>query len=88
MSTTGTGEFFIRGSARAPGARPHRLADQHVQAAADATIADIGSLGGDGGLIALDARGRVAFAMNTSGMYRGFVSSTQPARTAIYATER
>jgi beta-aspartyl-peptidase (threonine type) len=88
VSTTGTGEFFIRASAARQARDRIAWLDQHVQAAADATIADIGSLGGDGGLIALDARGRVAFAMNTSGMYRGFVSSTQRAHTAIYATEK
>jgi beta-aspartyl-peptidase (threonine type) len=88
VSTTGTGEFFIRGSAA------RQLRDriawhrESVQRAANATIADIGSLGGDGGLIALDARGRVGFAMNTGGMYRGFVSSSRPARTALYASER
>ena len=87
VSTTGTGEFFIRGSAARQARDRIAWLHQHVQAAADATIADVGSLGGDGGLIALDARGRVAFAMNTSGMYRGFVSSTRTAHTAIYATE-
>ncbi|MEN2747774.1 hypothetical protein [Sphingomonas sp. T9W2] len=30
--------------------------------------------GGDGGLIALDGSGRIAFAMNSDGMYRGSVT--------------
>jgi beta-aspartyl-peptidase (threonine type) len=88
VSATGSGEFFIRASAA------RQLCDRlawlriDVQAAADATIADIGTLGGDGGLIALDGGGRIAFAMNSSGMYRGWVSSTQPAGTAIYSSEK
>ena len=31
--------------------------------------------------------GEPAFAMNTSGMYRGAVSSSEPARVAIYGDE-
>jgi beta-aspartyl-peptidase (threonine type) len=88
VSATGTGEYFIRASA----ARQlcDRMAWRHepVQAAADATMANVGALGGDGGLIAMDARGRIAFAMNGVGMYRGSVTSTRPPRTAVYAGER
>ena len=88
VSATGSGEFFIRASA----ARQvcDRIAWQKagVQSAADATIADIGALGGDGGLIAMDGTGRIAFAMNSSGMYRGWVSSAARAGTAIYADEK
>jgi beta-aspartyl-peptidase (threonine type) len=88
VSATGSGEYFIRTSAA------RQLCDRiawlkvDVQTAADATIADIGSLGGDGGLIALDGRGRIAFAMNSSGMYRGWVTHAVPRGTAIYADEK
>jgi beta-aspartyl-peptidase (threonine type) len=85
VSATGWGEFFIRASvARQIG---DRIAwkRQSVQAATDATIAEVGRMGGDGGVIALDARGRVAFAMNSPGMYRGWVSEGGQPRTAIYA---
>jgi beta-aspartyl-peptidase (threonine type) len=88
VSATGSGEFFIRASAA------RQLCDRiawlrvDVQTAAEATVADIGTLGGDGGLIALDGKGSIAFAMNTSGMYRGWVGSALPAGTAIYSSER
>ena len=88
VSCTGTGEFFIRAAAA------RQLRDriawhrEGVQAAANNTIKDIAKLGGEGGLIAIDARGRVAFAMNSPGMYRGAVGSAAPARTAIYAAEK
>jgi beta-aspartyl-peptidase (threonine type) len=87
VSATGSGEFFIRASAA------RQLCDRiawrrdSVQAAASATIADIGEIGGDGGVIAMDGQGNIAFAMNSSGMYRGWVTSTQPASTAIYSNE-
>jgi beta-aspartyl-peptidase (threonine type) len=88
VSATGSGEFFIRASA----ARQlrDRLAwhRESVQSAASNTIKDIGGLGGDGGLIAMDARGRVAFAMNSLGMYRGSVGSASLPHTAIYAGEQ
>ncbi|MDI1282681.1 isoaspartyl peptidase/L-asparaginase [Brevundimonas sp.] len=57
------------------------------QAAAEAEIADVGSLGGDGGVIVMGLDGTPAFAMNTSGMYRGAVSAEAPARVAIYGDE-
>ena len=58
-----------------------------MQAAADAEIADVGSIGGDGGVIVMGKDGTVAFSMNTSGMYRGEAGSSRAARVAIYADE-
>lgn len=88
VSATGTGEYFIRVSAARQTCDRITWKGEGVQAALDATLADIGSLGGEGGMIAMDAAGRVAFSMNTSGMYRGWVSSLTDAKTAIYADER
>jgi beta-aspartyl-peptidase (threonine type) len=87
VSGTGSGEYFIRESAA------RQLCDriawhrEGVQTAADATIESIGRIGGDGGVIALDGAGNIAFAMNTSGMYRAWVTSRKPAGTAIYSDE-
>ena len=50
-------------------------------------MGEVGEIGGEGGLIAMDGDGRIAFAMNSDGMYRGSVSDDQPPRTAIYAGE-
>ena len=88
VSATGTGEFFIRASAARQLRDRMAWNREDVQSAANHTIADIGTLGGDGGLIAIDARGHVAFAMNSTGMYRGSVGSSSPAHTAIYAAEK
>jgi beta-aspartyl-peptidase (threonine type) len=87
VSATGTGEYFIRASAARQLCDRVAWKRERIQAAADATITSIGAIGGDGGLIAMDAAGRVAFAMNSPGMYRGSISSAAPARTAIYAAE-
>ena len=88
VSATGSGEFFIRASAARQLRDRMAWHREGVQSAANNTIKDIGELGGDGGLIAMDARGRVAFAMNSTGMYRGSVGASSPAHTAIYATEK
>ncbi|MEC7797068.1 MAG: isoaspartyl peptidase/L-asparaginase [Pseudomonadota bacterium] len=86
VSATGSGEYFIRSTVARDICR--RTADgATVQAAAEAEIADVGSIGGDGGVIVMGLNGTPAFAMNTSGMYRGAVSSNTPTRVAIYADE-
>ncbi|MBU1273038.1 MAG: isoaspartyl peptidase/L-asparaginase [Alphaproteobacteria bacterium] len=86
VSATGSGEYFIRSTVARDICR--RTADgATVQAAAEAEMADVGSIGGDGGVIVMGLTGTPAFAMNTSGMYRGAVSSTAAARVAIYADE-
>lgn len=87
VSATGSGEYFIRAGAARQLCDRIAWRGETVQSAASATIADIGTIGGDGGLIAIDGAGHVAFAMNTSGMYRGWVTSSVPAATAIYSNE-
>jgi len=55
--------------------------------AAKAEIAQVGELGGEGGVIVMTPDGRPVFEMNSSGMYRGAVSSKEPAWVAIYADD-
>jgi beta-aspartyl-peptidase (threonine type) len=64
--------------------------DLYPQAvAAQAEIDDANSLGGKGGVIVMATDGVPAFAMSTSGMYRGEISSDEPTpRVAIYADEQ
>jgi beta-aspartyl-peptidase (threonine type) len=88
VSATGSGEYFIRASAARQVCDRIAWLKSDVQTASDAAIADVGAIGGDGGLIAMDGAGRIAFAMNSSGMYRGWVSSGLPAGTAIYSSEK
>jgi beta-aspartyl-peptidase (threonine type) len=93
VSATGTGEFFIRvGVARAICARME-LDGESAQEAADQVIAEVGAtLGndgaaGDGGVIVLDGRGRHAWAMNTSGMYRAWLEADGEPVIYIFADE-
>ena len=54
---------------------------------AETEIEQVGALGGEGGVIVMNREGLVSFEMNTSGMYRGAVSSNDPAEVAIYGDE-
>lgn len=86
VSATGSGEYFIRATVARDICHSTSIG-KTLQQAADAEIAEVGRLGGDGGVIAVAPDGTVAFSMNTSGMYRATVSSQSAARVAIYADE-
>ena len=58
------------------------------RAEAEAEIAQVAGLGGDGGVIVMNSIGQSFFVMNTSGMYRGTVSNWEPATVAIYGDEQ
>lgn len=87
VSATGSGEIFIR--ARVAGQVCDRIAfgGQALQAAADAAIADVGALGGDGGIIAIGPGGEIAFSMNSPGMYRAAADSAGRREVKIFADE-
>jgi beta-aspartyl-peptidase (threonine type) len=85
VSATGSGEYFIRVGAAREICMRMQMCGESVQAAADAVMAEVGALGGEGGVIVLDGRGRHAFAMNTSGMYRGHLESGGEPRAFIFS---
>ncbi|KPF80703.1 asparaginase [Brevundimonas sp. AAP58] len=73
VSSTGQGEYFLRVAAAAQVSWRVR-AGASVTQAAQAVIEEIGALGGDGGLIALDRHGRHADPFNSQGMKRAWLS--------------
>jgi beta-aspartyl-peptidase (threonine type) len=74
VSGTGQGEYFIRVAACAQ--TGWRVASgQPLSAAAQAVIDEIGALGGDGGLIALDRDGNIASPFNSQGMKRAWLTT-------------
>jgi len=86
VSATGSGEFFIRAVAAHQLAERMRLAGQSLQEALDAVLADIETLGGKGGLIAVAPNGDAAWGFTTPAMYRGMADAT--GRTVrIYSDE-
>ena len=71
VSATGSGEYFIRAVAAHEVAARMRLGGESLQQAIDAVLADIASLGGKGGLIAVAPNGDAAWGFTTPAMYRG-----------------
>jgi beta-aspartyl-peptidase (threonine type) len=53
-----------------------RIGGQSLQDALNAVLADIASLGGKGGLIAVGPSGDAAWGFTTPAMYRGMVDAT------------
>lgn len=70
VSCTGQGEYFIRTGAASAISLRMGLAREPLAEAAEASIREIGRLGGDGGLIALDWAGNIAMPYNSQGMKR------------------
>jgi beta-aspartyl-peptidase (threonine type) len=75
VSATGSGEFFIRAVAAHELAARIRLANEPLQKALDSVLADIASLGGKGGLIAVAPNGEAAWGFTTPAMYRGMADA-------------
>jgi len=74
VSGTGQGEYFIRVAACAQ--TGWRVASgQSLAEASRAVIDEIGALGGDGGLIALDRHGNIAAPFNSQGMKRAWLNT-------------
>jgi isoaspartyl peptidase/L-asparaginase-like protein (Ntn-hydrolase superfamily) len=70
VSSTGLGEFFLRTAAAAQIAFRMRFGSEALEAAADATLAEIKALGGDGGVICVSADGQIAMPYVSDGMKR------------------
>ncbi len=75
ISCTGIGEFFIRANVAADVSARMAYAGQTLADAATEALADMQALGGEGGLIAVNADGEVATPFTTAGMKRGYITS-------------
>ncbi len=85
VSCTGSGEYFIRGVVAYDVSCLMEYKGLSLADAAHEVIHHrILKLGGDGGLIAVDARGNIAMPFNTEGMYRAFKTSSGEQKIAIY----
>ena len=88
VSGTGWGEFYIRTAAAHEVCARVRHRGDGIATAAEAVInGEVVDAGGDGGAIALDAAGNVAFPFNTEGMYRGWIGADGVPHVAVFADE-
>jgi len=87
VSTTGTGELFLRAVAAYDVAARMRYGGHALADAAGAAImesvAGLGTTGG-GGLVAVDGQGVVAMPFSSEGMYRASAVAGGPRRVAIF----
>lgn len=88
VSTTGMGEFFIRQTVAGDVAARMRYLKEDLATACEMIIqGELKEMGGEGGLIAVDAQGQLHFAMNSSGMYRAGIDANGRFSVKIYADE-
>lgn len=73
VSCTGQGEYFMRANAAADVSARMRYLKADVNTAVRGVLDDIGALGGDGGIIAVDSRGEVCARYNSQGMKHAIV---------------
>lgn len=85
VSCTGSGEFFIRGVVAYDVSCLIEHKNYTLEKAADEVINKrILKIKGDGGLIAVDAKGNITMPFNTEGMYRACKSSNGREEVLIY----
>ncbi|MGF1772112.1 isoaspartyl peptidase/L-asparaginase [Vibrio wakamikoensis] len=88
VSTSGMGEYFIRKTVASDVAARMRYLKEDVHTASESVIqGELKQMGGEGGLIAIDASGDMHFAMNSSGMYRASIDAEGALTVKIYADE-
>jgi len=86
VSSTGTGEHFIRGCvAHDVHARMLFLKHDLAHAAQDAIVESLQPVGGRGGVVAVSHDGQIAMPFNSPGMYRAWVREGEASRAAIFA---
>lgn len=87
VSCTGAGEFFIRESVAFQINARVRFLGEDLKTAADTVMAEVEALGGTGGVIVTDARGRAAWSFTTANLYRGRAGSDGDRLVALYDDE-
>lgn len=88
ISCTGMGEYFIRYGVAGDIAARMRYLNEDVHTACETVVqGELKTVGGEGGLIAIDAQGNLHFAMNSSGMYRAGIDRDGLCTVKIYADE-
>ena len=74
VSCTGHGEYFMLGVTAYDVAARMKYKGSTLTEAAQESIERLTTIGGEGGLIAVDAHGNVTLTFNSDGMYRGYVN--------------
>ncbi len=84
VSCTGEGEFFLRRAAAKRIAALVEFGGFSLESAVSAVLENIRTLGGKGGIIALDTVGRSSISFTTRGMFRGLAREGETDRVAMF----
>ena len=85
VSATGHGEVFIRAAVAHDICARMRFGGRSVgEAARQVIFGELAALGGEGGVIAIDAHGEIAMEFNSEGMFRASRKQGEAAHIAIY----
>lgn len=85
VSSTGHGEYFIRSVVAYDISALMEYKSMGVKQAADEVVMKkLVKIGGEGGVIALDAKGNFAMPFNSEGMYRGYIKADGKPEILIY----
>ncbi len=85
VSATGMGEYFIRKMVAGDVAARMRYLKEDIHTACEQVIhGDLKDMGGEGGLIAINTKGEINFAMNSLGMYRASIDTQGELTVKIY----
>src|SRR5580700_3131881 len=85
VSATGHGEVFIRAAVAHDVCARMRFGGRSVgEAARQVIFGELAALGGEGGVIAIDARGEIAMEFNSEGMFRASRKTGEETRIAVY----
>jgi beta-aspartyl-peptidase (threonine type) len=85
VSATGHGEAFIRAAAAHDICSRMRFAGRSVgQAVREVVLEELPPLGGEGGVIAIDARGEISIEFNSEGMFRASRRAGEETQIGIY----
>ena len=85
VSSTGWGEFFIRGVVAYDIAALMDYKGMTLKGASEEVIhGKLTQMGGAGGIVAIDSKGHIEMVFNTAGMYRAYRHSNGKRHVAIY----
>ncbi|HQW08048.1 MAG TPA: isoaspartyl peptidase/L-asparaginase [Steroidobacteraceae bacterium] len=85
VSSTGHGEYFIRTVVAHDICARVAYGGATLQEAADAVVMQrLATMGGEGGIIAVDANGQIVMSFNSEGMFRGARASDGKREVSIY----
>jgi beta-aspartyl-peptidase (threonine type) len=87
VSCTGLGEYFIRALVAHDVSARIAYLGLSLPQAAQAGLDQVGALGGGGGLVSIDAEGKVAMPFTTRSMFRGYRLNDQPAVIKLFEAE-